>query len=178
MELIDKEIKLRQFKKSDSKKLAELCNNKKIWDNLRDYIPFPYSENNAIDFIKHCWTENPQVTFAIEINGELAGCIGLVKQTDVYKLTAEIGYWLGEPFWSMGIMTKAVRLITEYGFTNLGLIRIYTGVFDFNKASQKVLEKAGFKFECIFEKSVLKNNKICDEYRYGLINKNATQHMV
>ncbi|MFY9228802.1 MAG: GNAT family protein, partial [Bacteroidales bacterium] len=104
--------------------------------------------------------------------------IGLVRQTDVYKLSAEIGYWIGEPYWGMGIATKAVRLITEYGFNTLGLVRIYTGVFDFNKASQRVLEKAGFNLECIFEKSVFKNDKICDEYRYGLINKNATQHAV
>ncbi|MCX6241377.1 MAG: GNAT family protein [Bacteroidetes bacterium] len=179
MELIDKELKLRPFTDSDSKKLAELCNNKKIWDNLRDYIPFPYSENNAIDFIKYCQTENPQVSFAIEFNGEFAGSIGLVRQTDIYKLTAEIGYWLGEPFWGMGITARAVQLITKYGFNNLRLVRIYTGVFDFNKASQRVLEKAGFKLECIFENSVFKNNKICDEYRYGLINKKTgTQHTV
>ncbi len=172
MELIDKEITLRPFKDSDSKSLAELCNNKKIWDNLRDYIPFPYIENNAIEFIKHCQAESPQQTFAIEFNGEFAGSIGLVKQTDVYRLSAEIGYWLGEPFWGQGIATKAVKLIAEYGFRQLGLIRIYSGVFDFNKASQQVLEKAGFTLEYIVEKSIIKNEKICDEYRYGLINKN------
>jgi RimJ/RimL family protein N-acetyltransferase len=178
MELIDNELKLRPFKVSDSKRLAYLCNNKRIWDNLRDYIPFPYTEENAKDFIRHCQSESPQYTFAIEFNAEFIGTIGLVKQTDIYKLTAEIGYWIGEPYWGMGIATKAVRLITEYGFNELGLIRIYTGVFDFNKASQKVLKKAGFKLECVFEKSVLKNCKICDEYRYSLINKNATEQAV
>lgn len=175
MELIDNELRLRPFKESDSKTLAGLCNNKKIWDNLRDYIPFPYTEQNAKDFITHCNNENPQYTFAIEFNGEFVGSIGLVRQTDVYKLTAEIGYWIGEPYWRMGITTRAVRLISEYGFSNLGLMRIYTGVFDFNKGSQKVLEKAGFKLECIFEKSIFKNEKIGDEYRFGLINTNAVQ---
>jgi len=178
MELIDNELILRPFEDSDSEKLTELCNNRKIWDNLRDYIPFPYTEQNAKDYIKHCKNENPQFTFAIEFNGEFVGSIGLVRQTDVYKMTAEIGYWIGEPYWRMGITTRAVRLISEYGFSYLGLVRIFTGVFDFNKGSQKVLEKAGFKLECIFEKSILKNNKICDEYRYGLINKNATQQCV
>ena len=178
MELTDNQLKLRAFRDSDSKRLAELCNNKRIWDNLRDYIPFPYTENNANDFIKYCQRENPQFTFAIEYNGEFVGTIGLVRQTDVYKLSAEIGYWIGEPYWGMGIATKAVRLITEYGFSTLGLVRIYTGVFDFNKASQRVLEKAGFNLECIFEKSVFKNDKICDESRYGLIIKHATQHAV
>lgn len=178
MELTDNQLKLRAFRDSDSKRLAELCNNKKIWDNLRDYMPFPYTEDNANDFIKYCQGENPQYTFAIEYNGEFVGTIGLVRQTDIYKLTAEIGYWIGEPYWGMGIATKAVQLITEYGFNELGLVRIYTGVFAFNKASQRVLEKVGFKLECIFEKSVYKNDRIYDEYRYGLINKNATQHFV
>ena len=145
-------IKLRELEITDKKKLAELCNNKKIWDNLRDYMPFPYTEDNANDFIKYCQGENPQYTFAIEYNGEFVGTIGLVRQTDIYKLTAEIGYWIGEPYWGMGIATKAVQLITEYGFNELGLVRIYTGVFAFNKASQRVLEKVGFKLECIFEK--------------------------
>ncbi len=140
---------------------------------MRDHLPFPYTEKHAMEFIEHCQGENPQQTFAVEYNGEFAGCVGLVRQTDIYKLTAEIGYWLGEPYWGLGIATKAVELITEYGFNQLGLVRIYTGVFDFNKASQRVLEKAGFKPECVFEKSVFKNGVICDEYRYGLINKNA-----
>ncbi|MFY9597845.1 MAG: GNAT family protein [Dysgonamonadaceae bacterium] len=171
MELIDKDLKLRPFKDSDKKKLAELCNNKNIWDNVRDYLPFPYTEKNAQEFIEHCQGENPQETFAIEYKGEIVGCIGLVKQTDVYKLTAEIGYWIGEPYWGLGIATNAVRLITDYGLNQLELVRIYAGVFDFNKASQKVLEKAGFKLECVFEKSVYKNETICDEYRYCLIKK-------
>lgn len=171
MELTDNTIQLRPFRLSDSEILAALCNNRKIWDNVRDYIPFPYTEKDAVDFIEHCICEDPQVTFAIEYYSEFAGCIGLVRQTDVYRLTAEIGYWIGEPYWGQGIATRAVRLITDYGFNDLDLVRIYTGVFDFNKASQKVLEKAGYKLEYISEKSVFKNNKICDEYRYSIINK-------
>jgi [ribosomal protein S5]-alanine N-acetyltransferase len=167
---LEKRIILRQFKDSDVKLLSELCNNKNIWDNLRDYIPFPYTENNANEYINYCQSEDPQVTFAIEYDGKFAGSIGLVPQKDVYKLSAEIGYWLGEPFWGKGITTNAVRLLIDYGFTKLGLVRIYTGVFGFNKASQRVLEKSGFKLECIFEKSIFKNDKICDEYRYGRIN--------
>lgn len=171
-ELTSKDLKLRGFKNSDKNRLSELCNNKKIWDNLRDYVPFPYSDQNAEDFIKNCQQEDPQVTFAIEYKGEFVGSIGLAPKTDVYKLTAEIGYWIGEPYWGQGIATKAVNLIVDYGFDKLNLVRIYTGIFDFNKASQRVIEKAGFKFECIFEKSVYKNGLICNEYRYAKINNN------
>ena len=159
-------VRLRGFSSLDGKLLATLCNNKNIWDNVRDLLPNPYSEQDAIEFIARCQKENPPGTFAIEYKGQLAGCVGLGLQNDVYKLTAEIGYWIGEPYWGLGIATKAVGLLTDYGFNQLGLVRIYSGVFDFNKASQRVLEKSGFKLEGIFEKSFIKNGKIGDEYRY------------
>lgn len=166
----DNKIKLRQFCHNDIKSLAELCNNKKVLDNLRDFIPYPYTEKDAEEFIGFCSNENPAVTFAIDCNDKLVGCIGLIPQKDIYRLSAEIGYWIGEPYWGLGIATHAVRLIVDYGFQNLNLVRIFTGVFDYNIASQKVLEKVGFKKEGIFEKSIIKNGQIFDEYRYGLIN--------
>ena len=160
-------ILLRGFSYNDQVRLAELCNNKKIWNNVRDFLPSPYSEQNALEFIQFCQKENPPTTFAIEYNGELAGCVGLVLQTDIYKLSAEIGYWIGEPYWGLGIATNAVELITDYGFNQLALIRIFSGVFDYNKASQRVLEKSGFQLEGIFKRSICKNGQICDEYRYA-----------
>ena len=169
-ELTDGHIRLREFSDLDQLRLAELCNNKKIWDNVRDLLPSPYSEQNAIEFIHLCQQEVPTTTFAIEYHGELAGCIGLVKQTDVYRLGAELGYWIGEPYWGLGIATRAVELVTAYGFNKLGLVRIYSGVFEFNAASQKVLEKSGFKLEGIFEKSVIKNGEIHNEFRYAKLN--------
>ena len=96
----------------------------------------------------------------------------MVLQTDVYRLSAEIGYWIGEPYWGLGIATRAVELLTQYGFNQLGLVRIYSGVFDFNVPSRKVLEKAGFKLEGIFEKSIIKNGEIRDEYRYAKLKNN------
>ena len=163
-------IRLRGFRDLDQVRLAGLCNNRKIWDNVRDYLPSPYTEQNALDFIRLCQQEAPTTTFAIEYKGELAGCIGLVKQTDVYRLSAELGYWIGEPYWGKGIATQAVELITSYGFDQLGLVRIYSGVFEFNTASQRVLEKSGFKLEGIFEKSVIKNGRIHNELRYARLN--------
>jgi len=163
-------ITLRSFNQEDQSRLAELCNNQKIWSNVRDFFPSPYTAQNAAEFIALCSQEIPQTTFAIEFKGELAGCIGLTKQVDVYRLTAELGYWIGEPYWGLGIATKAVELVTAYGFEKLGLVRLYSGVFDFNKASQRVLEKAGYKLECIAEKSIIKNGLICNEYRYAKLN--------
>ncbi len=138
---MEEKIKIRPLKLSDKTELAKLANNKNIWDNLRDYIPFPYKESDAEFFIDLTNKEEPKQTFGIQYNGKLSGIIGLTIQNDVYKKSAEIGYWIGEPFWGNGIATKAVELITEYGFDKLDLNRIYTGVFEYNLASMKVLEK-------------------------------------
>jgi len=170
MTILEKDpVKLRSFSEEDQVRVAELCNNIKIWNNVRDFFPNPYSEEDAATFIRSCREEDPQVTFAIDFKGELAGCAGLVRQTDIYKLSAEIGYWIGEPFWGMGIATTAVELLSEYGLNDLGLIRIYSAVFDFNKASQRVLEKSGYQLEGIFKKSIIKNGLICDEFRYARV---------
>jgi len=164
---------LRQLNKSDKSVLAKLANNKKVWDNLRDYIPHPYNEEDAEHFINLTKEEEPKQNFAVEYNSELCGVIGLIVQRDVYKNSAEIGYWLGEPYWGKGIATKAVELIVEYGFNQLGLHRIYTGIFDFNVASMKVLEKNDFEKEGVFKNAIVKNNKICDEHRYFKLNPDA-----
>ena len=166
--LVHKNIKLRSLNDRDSSALASLANNKKIWDNLRDIMPYPYTIENAIFFINLVKNEDPQLTFAIEYDGKLCGVIGLVAQQDVYKKTAEIGYWIGEPFWNKGIATEAVKLITDYGLKELGLVRIHTGIFEYNTASMKVLEKCGYKRDGIFEKAVIKNGQIWDEYRFSI----------
>ncbi len=149
-------IKLRPFDLSDRKRLAELANNKKIWDNLRDAMPHPYLEKDAENFIAKCLSKNPMTFFAVECDGELVGSIALVPKTDVYRKSAEIGYWIGEPYWGKGIATKAISLIVEFGFKDLDIVRIYTGVYDYNLASQKVLEKNGFQKEAVFKKAVFK----------------------
>lgn len=165
--LQEEEVSLRRLDKSDIGRLAELANNKKIWDNVRDYFSHPYSVQDAEKFIEMISMEDPPATFGIRFKGELAGVAGLVGQSDVYRLNAEIGYWIGEPFWGKGIASKAVNLLTSYGFEKLGLERIYSGIFDYNKASKRVLEKCGFQFEGVFERAIIKNGQILDEFRYS-----------
>lgn len=169
IEITRDNITLRQVLDSDKFKIAEYCNNQKISGMLRDIVPYPYTLKDADDFIELCKKENPQTTFAISYKKEFAGVIGLTLQTDIYRLSAEIGYWLAEPFWGKGIMTNAVQIVVNYGFYKLGLIRIFSGVLDANNASQRVMEKAGFKLDCIFEKAIIKNDKIYDEYRYSIV---------
>jgi len=161
-------IVLRSFWESDAPRLAELANNTKIGRNLRDGFPYPYTLENAKDFIGRF--KDHISFFAIEYNGEYAGNISLVPCDNVHRKTAEIGYFLGEPYWNKGIMTAAVNLITEYGFGELGFARIHTGVYEFNPASQRVLEKCGYTKEGIFRKNVFRENRLWDEVRYAKIN--------
>jgi RimJ/RimL family protein N-acetyltransferase len=158
---------LRPLTEDDTNALTKLANNKKIWDNLRDLLPFPYSVQHAIDFIGITKQEIPQITFGIEFERNFCGVIGLVPQTDIYKRTAEIGYWIGESFWNKGIATNAVKLITDYGLNELDFIRIHTGIFEYNVSSMRVLLKNGYAKDGIFKKALFKNGQIWDEHRFS-----------
>ena len=162
------DIQLRKLHISDAPKISLMLNNKLIWDQLRDYIPFPYTEKDGEEFIAFVNSETSQHVFGI-VNKEndLCGVVGLVLQSGIYRISAEIGYWLGEDYWGKGIMSKAVELITNYGFEELKLERIYTGVFDFNKASMRILKKNGYVKEGVFKRALIKNEKIVDEHRYA-----------
>jgi ribosomal-protein-alanine N-acetyltransferase len=172
--LTQDDVTLRKLTTKDKSSLALLANNKKVWDNLRDYIPFPYNGNHAACFIDLVKDENPITTFAIDYQHQLCGVISLVKQQDVYRLSAEIGYWIGEPFWNKGIATTAVKLITTYGFNKLKLIRIFTGVFEYNTGSMRVLEKCGYTKDCIFEKAIIKNGQVWNEHKYSKVITHST----
>lgn len=163
------DVTLRRPDPADNHIIAELANNRKVWDNLTDIMPHPYSVADANTFINMAVTSDINRIFAIEQGGKLAGIIGLHGQAGVFRLTAEIGYWIGEPYWNRGIATKAVRLLTRYGIKQMGLLRIFANVYDFNKASQRVLEKAGYKLDCIAKKAIIKNGVILDDYRYSFL---------
>jgi [ribosomal protein S5]-alanine N-acetyltransferase len=170
MELQSGNIKLRPLRLTDAARLVELANNEKISRNLRDGFPNPYTLTDAENFLAMFTNQDPTTFFVIEYNGEHVGNISLVPGQDIYRMSAEIGYFIGEPYWNKGIVTTAVNLITEYGFKHLGIIRIHTGVFDYNTASMRVLEKCGYMKDCVFKKSVFKQGKIWDEVRYSKIN--------
>src|SRR5680860_264695 len=117
--LKERQVKLRKLKLSDTTQLAQLANNKKIRENVRDRFPHPYTEKDGEDFIELQSKNDTEQVFAIVRNGELCGLVGLIFQKDVYRKSAEIGYWLGEPYWGQGIGTKAVELIVQIAFEDL-----------------------------------------------------------
>jgi len=164
----DSHFLLRKWQLSDIKSLAENANNINIWNNVRDYFPYPYTEKDAEEFIQMVINKpEPLTDFAIEIEGQAVGGIGIVPQIDVHAITTEIGYWLGEKYWNRGIMTKAVKQTVKYTFENFPVTKIFAPVFDFNVASMRVLEKVDFFREAVLKKSAIKNGKTIDLHYYG-----------
>jgi RimJ/RimL family protein N-acetyltransferase len=160
---------LRPFRITDKKALAKHANNKNISDNLRDRFPHPYTEEDAEWFINFVLSDNdPVKNFVIEINGEAAGSIGITPDKDVYRLNAEMGYWLGEVHWGKGVMTAVIKETVKYAFENLGIKRIYATPFATTISSAKALEKAGFIKEATIKNGVIKNNKILGYYIYSI----------
>jgi RimJ/RimL family protein N-acetyltransferase len=166
--LEDDNIKLRALTINDAPQIATLINNNKILNNLRDRVPNPFVENDALNFILSVQENEPQVVFGIEFEGHFCGIISLMPQMDVHRQSAEIGYWIGEPFWGKSIATTATKLITKYGFETLQLIKIYGIVFEHNTASMRVLEKCGYEKEAVLKRAITKNNIVMDEHRFAI----------
>ncbi|MFT4024394.1 MAG: GNAT family protein [Flavihumibacter sp.] len=167
------DVRLRPVTISDADELANLANNRKIFDNVRDMIPHPYAMHDAIWFIDACGKDDPPLNLAIETGGRFCGMIGVVPQKDVHRLGAEIGYWIGEPYWGRGIATQAVAAMIHYAFTQFPFVRLYAGIFEHNAASMRVLEKNGFVKEGIGRKAIIKNGLVIDEHRYALLKQDS-----
>ena len=162
---------LREWKLSDAQNLASAINNKKVLDNLRDGIPYPYTEQDGKDFITAMLSadKNSTFAFAIELEGKVAGSIAVFRQNNIHFRTAELGYYLAEEYWGKGIMTEAVKQVCKYVFDNSDIIRIYAEPFAHNIVSCRVLEKAGFQFEGLLRANAVKNGAIIDMKMYALI---------
>lgn len=161
------EYKLRDWKKSDLKSLVAHANNCNIAKWLTNQFPFPYTENDGKAYIESASKEHKSKIFAIDIDGEAVGAIGIFPQSDIHVKTAEIGYWLSEKYWGNGIMPKAISEIVNYGFGAFDIVRIYARPFSTNKGSQRVLEKAGFEREATLKKALYKNGEYLDEIIYS-----------
>ena len=156
--------RVRSWRRTDKAALIEYADNPKVARNLRDTFPSPYTTEDADFWLSYARSREPETNFAIEFQGRAAGGIGFSLMQDVYRRTAEIGYWIGEPFWGRGIATDALMAVTEYAFENHDLARIYAGVFGWNPASMRVLEKAGYTREAIHRNAITKLDHLLDEH--------------
>jgi RimJ/RimL family protein N-acetyltransferase len=170
MEIFFEGIVLRPWSISDATQLALIADNKNIADNLRDGFPFPYSLEDAKNWLKMILSENyPPKFFAITVDKQLVGSIGIVSKTDIYRKNFEIGYFLAEEYWGRGIATKAIKAATSYAFKDFDVIRIYAEPFADNPGSRKALEKAGFSLEATLKRNVIKNGIIKDSCIYSVL---------
>lgn len=152
----------------DAPSLARHADNWNIWIQLRDRFPHPYTEADARSFLSYVTGKQlPATLWAIEVDGEAAGGIGIVLMSDIERVSAEIGYWLGEPFWRRGVVTEALRAVTTHAFAGFELTRIFALPFADNRGSIRVLEKAGYALEGRMPQSAIKNGILRDQLMYG-----------
>lgn len=170
MEIIFEGIVLRPWSINDAAKLALIANNKNIAGNLLDGFPFPYSLKDAGNWLKSILSENlPPRFFAITVNKQLVGSIGIVTKSDIYRKNFEIGYFISEEFWRKGIATKAIKAATSYAFKDFDIVRVYAEPFEDNQGSRRALEKAGFTLEATLRKNVIKNGIVKDSCIYSVL---------
>lgn len=163
--------RIRKWELSDAKDLAAALSNKKVQDNLRDGLPYPYTEQDGKEFISAMLSadENETFAFAITVNNMVIGSIGIFRQGNIHRQTAELGYYIAEEYWGKGIMTEAVKQICAYVFAKSDIIRIYAEPFAYNIASCRVLEKVGFQYEGTLRSNAVKNGKVIDMKMYSLL---------
>jgi RimJ/RimL family protein N-acetyltransferase len=169
MELNLRTCVIRPWRASDVDSLVAHANNRKIWINLRDRFPHPYTARDGRTFIRAARKMQPETFFAIAVNGAAVGGIGFVMLQDVERVSAEVGYWLGEPFWGRGIVTEALIAVTEYAIEQHRLTRLFALPFAFNTASCRVLEKAGYLLEARLRRSAIKDGSVVDQLQYAFI---------
>lgn len=163
------EYMIRDWRKDDAPGIVKYANNRKISKNLRDGFPYPYNLSDAEEFLTRVRQQDPRVFFALASDSDLIGGIGLGLGEDVHRFSAEMGFWLAEPYWGKGIMTETVKRLTEFAFDQYKLKRIFAEPYTTNPASARVLEKAGYILEGIMRANVVKDGKILDQYLYARV---------
>lgn len=170
VELTDGRVAVREWLEEDAWQLVRLADDRRVWMNLRDAFPHPYGIEDARAFIAMSRKMTPQTFFAITVAGALAGGIGYVPGKDVERIGAEVGYWIGHPYWGQGIATAALRFLTTHAFgANPHLERLFAVPYVTNGASVRVLEKAGFRREGVLRRSAIKDGQVLDQYMYALL---------
>jgi RimJ/RimL family protein N-acetyltransferase len=159
-------FQLRPWRPEDAPSLAEQANNVNISANLRDSFPYPYAEADAQRYIECARMQSPLRDFAIVADGKAVGGISVAPLSDVERFSAEIGYWIGESYWNRGIVSEAVRTLSDYLLAHTNLVRLFACVYAGNLASARVLEKSGFRLVGVLRKAAFKNNCFVDMRYY------------
>jgi len=163
------DLQVRSWRKSDLEALVRHANNSKIASNLRDQFPHPYTRRDGIEYLEFVRDQRPERNFALQFGGEAIGGLGFQIGVDISRIAAEMGYWIGEPYWGRGFATRAAQAASEWAFQQYKLTRVFAMVFSYNRASARVLEKAGFQFEGLLQRSAIKNGVVLDQLMYAKV---------
>jgi len=170
MTIRSESVRLRPWEAGDEEALARLANNRRVWRNLSNRFPHPYTYEDAVSWICEA-QKRPEDSrqFAIVCDEEVVGGAGFAREEDLRTRTAEIGYWIGEPYWGRGIATRALKLATELALREFDFVRLQAGVLAWNRASCRVLEKAGYTLEGRLRQQGFKDGEVCDILMYALL---------
>jgi RimJ/RimL family protein N-acetyltransferase len=160
---------VRSWRADDVPSLVHHADNRLIWLNLRDGFPHPYTKADGQAFVRESRRMNPESNFAIDVGGSAVGGIGFHLQSDVERVSSEIGYWLGQALWGRGIATDAVVAVTRYAMERYDVTRMFALPYAHNVASCRVLEKAGYVLEARLRRSAIKDSRIIDQLQYAFI---------
>jgi len=160
---------VRDFRPEDKTPLARHANNRSVWRNLTDAFPHPYSEADAERWIAYVGSQPEPTNWAIDVNGEAIGGIGVSLRDGMLAHTGEFGYWIGELFWGRGIGSAAAIAVAAYAFEWLKVRRLEAMVFAWNPVSMRILEKCGFVREGVMWASALKDGQIIDRVLYARV---------
>lgn len=162
---------LRPFRVADADAVQTLANDVDVARNTLN-IPHPYDRADALTWIESHpgQRESGQaVTYAVTApeEGGVVGAVGLILELEHER--AELGYWIGRPYWGRGYATEAVRSVVAWGFRALALHRIHASHFPRNPASGRVLRKVGMRHEGSLRQHVKKWDEFLDLERFGVL---------
>lgn len=170
------ESEIRKWRLSDAADLAAAINNKKVMDHLRDGLPYPYQEKDAVEYITAMlhMPADSGYAWAIAVQDKAVGSIGIFRKENIHRQTAEMGYYIAQEYWGRGIATKAVAAACQEVFEQTDIMRIFAEPFAYNTSSCRVLEKAGFTLEGVMRKNAVKNGKVLDMKLYARLREENT----
>ncbi|KAL4447425.1 hypothetical protein ABPG75_004644 [Micractinium tetrahymenae] len=161
---------VRTVRPDDAPAIAAALNDRCVWRNVRDRVPHPYSLADAEQFLQFACSRDPPYHFAIVVDGQAAGMVGLEPQGDVYRRSAELGFWLYRRHWRRGIASEAVAAVIDHGFAaHPGLHRIFAHCFAWNEGSQALLRKLGFVQDGRLRQAAFKDGELVDELAFSLL---------
>jgi RimJ/RimL family protein N-acetyltransferase len=160
---------IRDWRPTDLDRLVRLGDNRKIWRNMRDRFPSPYTRAAGEVWIAQAMAQDPHTAFVIAVDDELVGSIGIIPGTDIYARSGEIGYWLGEEYWGRGLAAEALAGFVPWSFEHFNMLRLWAAVWVGNPGSARVLEKAGFVREAHMRMAAFKDGESQDEWVYARV---------